>query len=642
MHKPKILIGSPIKQKSHILKEFLKSLSEIDKEELEVSYLFVDDNDEVKSSQMLNTFSLENKNVIIYKNEEELEQNYFRDDNTHYWNDQLIWKVAKLKNMMIQITKEFNYDYLFLIDSDIVLNPVTIKHLVSLNKEVVSEVFWTKWKPGFPELPQVWLVDEYGMFYKNRNEQLTHEEAIRRENEFVNKMRIPGVYEVGGLGACTLISKSAIEKGVSFDKIKNLSFWGEDRHFCVRAAAIGIELFVDTHYPAYHIYRDEDLGGIVKFKQQARKADIANVQIQAKEIVRLGMKALGTYHYDRGYSLPWENYFSIDMRKQLNIEIESQQALHATAHTKVNAFVENLEYASYDEKTNKHHIKFTLHNYILQKGERSESHLTCYCEVMEEAKNYKIMSFEVVGEYKVAASYNEHKKPEKLTLSMIIKNEAGRFLEEVLQEHSNYIDSAVIIDDGSTDQSIEICKKVLSNVKLVIIENPISKFSNEVTLRKQQWQATLEEEPDWILNLDADEIFEKKFSKEIHFLIHQKDFSTISFPLYDMWDKEHYRDDEYWFAHKTQRPFLIKYDGNYDYEWLEAKQHCGRFPKNILDIGSNAVSSLRLKHLGWSRHEERIDKYNRYQMLDTEKNDFTTKHYASILDEKPNLLLWQE
>ena len=30
--------------------------------------------------------------------------------------------------------------------------------------------------------------------------------------------------------------------------------FGEDRHFCIRAAALGLSLYVDTHYPAYHIY----------------------------------------------------------------------------------------------------------------------------------------------------------------------------------------------------------------------------------------------------------------------------------------------------------------------------------------------------------------------------------------------------
>jgi GT2 family glycosyltransferase len=67
------------------------------------------------------------------------------------------------------------------------------------------------------------------------------------------------VYEVGGLGAATLIRRSALLKGVNFDRIRSLDMWGEDKHFCVRAACLGIRLFVSTKYPLFHMYRPEDV-----------------------------------------------------------------------------------------------------------------------------------------------------------------------------------------------------------------------------------------------------------------------------------------------------------------------------------------------------------------------------------------------
>ena len=75
-------------------------------------------------------------------------------------------------------------------------------------------------------------------------------------------LKIPGLYEVGGLGACTLISKKALTKDLSFKCIPNISFWGEDRHFCIRAQVYGLKLYVDTVYPAYHIYRESYLSGV--------------------------------------------------------------------------------------------------------------------------------------------------------------------------------------------------------------------------------------------------------------------------------------------------------------------------------------------------------------------------------------------
>ncbi|ARO64137.1 Glycosyl transferase [Bacillus cereus] len=60
--KKRILIGSPINQKENILKEFLMSLQELETDELEVSYYFIDDNEESNSSALLEKFALEKEN----------------------------------------------------------------------------------------------------------------------------------------------------------------------------------------------------------------------------------------------------------------------------------------------------------------------------------------------------------------------------------------------------------------------------------------------------------------------------------------------------------------------------------------------------------------------------------------------------
>ena len=44
------------------------------------------------------------------------------------------------------------------------------------------------------------------------------------------------------------------------------------------------------------------------------------------------------------------------------------------------------------------------------------------------------------------------KKP-KLTLSMVVKNEGDRYHKSALEAHKDFIDAAVIIDDGSIDQN---------------------------------------------------------------------------------------------------------------------------------------------------------------------------------------------
>lgn len=501
----KILVGSPIRQKPAILQEFLESLNRLDRKNYTLDYYFIDDNDIAESSQKLESFSNNSDSkCIIFKPEKIInDTKYECNDVTHVWKDVLIWKVAAFKDKIIEYAADNNYDYLFLIDSDIVLHPKTISKLQEANKDILSNIFWTAWQPGTIEQPQVWLYDEYTQYPVIPGIKPTPEDSFNQTLQFYTNLRKPGVYEVGGLGACTLISQNALKKGVSFKKIPNLTFWGEDRHFCIRAGALGIPLFVDTHYPAYHIYREANLSGVPEF------------------------------------------------------------------------------------------IKST------------------------EEKNHTI------------------------TLSMIVRNEGDRYLKRVLQAAKPYIDNAVIVDDASDDNTVAICEEVLQGVPLKMVRNDRSLFSNEVNLRKLQFEETIKTNPDWILVLDADEIFENAFKDQIKELITNDAIDAYYFRLYDFWDEEHYRDDQYWSAHNYYRPFLIRYKPSMHYDWKETAQHCGRFPSTIMHF-AYGLSNLRLKHYGWAKENDRIAKYERYQKLDPNAEYGWKEQYESILDKNPKLVKWQE
>lgn len=502
--KSKILVGSPIRQKPAILNEFLESLERLDQTCYSLDYFFIDDNDLEESKVLLQSFAKKKGGKCqITPAAGGQSSEYCCNETTHYWSDENIWKIAAFKDKMIEFAHENNYDYLFLIDSDIVLHPKTIQQLIEDNKEIVSEIFWTRWTPESIPLPQVWLYDHYTLIEQRAGEQLTQEQQVKRTVDFINKLKRPGVYEVGGLGACTLISKSALQKGISFRKIPNLTFWGEDRHFCIRAAALGIGLHVDTHYPAYHIYRESNLEGVAAFKRKCEQ------------------------------NMP------------------------------------------------------------------------------------------------------------RLTLAMCVKNEANRYLREVLGKASHYITDAVIIDDASTDNTIEVCREVLKDVPLRLIKNSESKFSNEVNLRKQLWEEAAKTDPDWILILDADQIFEDRIEKEIAQMLKNPDIDVYSFRLYDFWDESHYRDDHLWNAHTRHIPFLVRYRPEVVYQWKETPQHCGSFPLTIYSF-STGNSPLRLKHFGWSKEEDRTQKYKRYQELDPGAVWGIQAQYDSILDASPHLIKWEE
>lgn len=228
-----------------------------------------------------------------------------------------------------------------------------------------------------------------------------------------------------------------------------------------------------------------------------------------------------------------------------------------------------------------------------------------------------------------------------ITLSMIVRNEADRYLRRALGAHREYIHEAVIIDDGSTDNTAEVCREMLQGIPLHLVTNEASLFHNESELRKQLWRETASRSPDWILSMDADEIFEAGSKPMLEEITRQKDYNTIYLRLYDMWSETHYREDAYWSAHYTYRPFLVRFIPEIAYTWKETPQHCGRFPLETLQF-SYWQHPLRVRHYGWSRLEDRQAKLKRYMELDPQMKFGWREQYESILDESPRLVAWED
>lgn len=233
----KRMIASPVRQNPRVLHLFLERLRKIEGAR-DVAWVFIDDNHDAESSALLCAFqSLAGFDVTLTRPESIAEEHP-----PHHWNDVTVWKVGAFKDAILAEVTARDLEGVLLVDSDVIVPDDILTRLASSGKDIVSNIFWTKWQPQAKEMPQVWMHDQYEM-----------------TEAFIEELRRPGLYPVGGLGACTWISRRAIDRGVSFQKLPNVSFWGEDRHFCIRAAALGLELWVDTRKVAIHLYSDEDL-----------------------------------------------------------------------------------------------------------------------------------------------------------------------------------------------------------------------------------------------------------------------------------------------------------------------------------------------------------------------------------------------
>lgn len=226
----------------------------------------------------------------------------------------------------------------------------------------------------------------------------------------------------------------------------------------------------------------------------------------------------------------------------------------------------------------------------------------------------------------------------KLIAQMVVKNEADRYLEEVLDHVKSIVDDIVITDDGSTDNTIEVAQKYTDN----IYENKETMFTkHEGDLRQNAWR-NLENHAkvgDIILCIDADEkLFETSYSIREMFT---SPYDVFGVTFYHMWTKSHVRVDKAWGPVISSRLFRYRENGTFK----DRRLACGSEPTYVSVMIERGQffppTGLIMQHLGYMRDDDKKIKYDRYMNLD--KGEFHAKaHLESILDPSPTLCDWDK
>ena len=239
-----IVTFTPVRVEPEILQRHLDHLT-LASTKHQVEHWFYDDNDDPRSSEILEERAQRHDNMLILPRADLVDTDYRRDGATHQWSDVAVSRIAQIKNKAIErFLGSSMASRLFLVDADVLVTPGTIDHLAELETPIISAVYWTQFTPGDPFMPNVWDRDKYGF------------DSI----ESILRLAEPGHHAVGGLGACTLIERHVLEAGIDFSPIPNLRIWGEDRHFCIRAMCAGFPLAADSCVTPFHVYRTELLG----------------------------------------------------------------------------------------------------------------------------------------------------------------------------------------------------------------------------------------------------------------------------------------------------------------------------------------------------------------------------------------------
>ena len=222
----KILITAPLRQDADVFEEYQKGLDALEVPDgYEVSRFYV-----VNDCRDIVPFIRDAEYVITDTGED-----YQKTENDHLWTLELMRKMSDLRNRTIAEMLLGGYDYWLSIDTDIVVKPETLRTLIEADKDIVSEIFWTQ-APNGSYWCNAWM----------------HDQAAGMSADW----KKPGLYRVGMTGALTLVKRRVFEAGVDYTPIPNIktALRGEDRHFCVRAACAGFEMWIDSHCPADHLY----------------------------------------------------------------------------------------------------------------------------------------------------------------------------------------------------------------------------------------------------------------------------------------------------------------------------------------------------------------------------------------------------
>ena len=247
----KILITAPVHQDIKIFKEYLWSLNRlIIPEGYTVQKHFY-----LHNANNLKKF-LQSNEYEIFEDNTKVEES----DITHIWKQENFSSVSKMRTKALEYARNNNFDYIFSVDSDVILHKNTLIDLLNRNTDAISKIYWTAWDSTKP-----WNLMPNCYDGRRKNGKLIY-------NINFNNYKIIGVYPVGVTGAAILLSSKIFNNPlITYYPIDILSqsYW-EDLAFCTRCKCIipDIQFYIDTIHPARHLYTKEEADKWFKWEKE--------------------------------------------------------------------------------------------------------------------------------------------------------------------------------------------------------------------------------------------------------------------------------------------------------------------------------------------------------------------------------------
>lgn len=247
MELKKILLTAPVHQEIDIFKEYLNALN----------HLFIPN-----GYSLTRYFYLHNCSKLkefLQPNEyEELTDNSIYIKYSHDFKNENYSALQYMRTAALEKARKENYDYVFSVDSDVLIHPNCLQFLLEDNKDIVGMINWSKSLNGNQILPNCYDMDYWKWWVDN--------------NSFLlNK----GIYERGIISATVLLGKRIIEnEKINYYPIDCIecSKW-EDYALSLKAHILisDLQMYIDTRLPSRHLYKEKDY---IRWKKENEQFNI--------------------------------------------------------------------------------------------------------------------------------------------------------------------------------------------------------------------------------------------------------------------------------------------------------------------------------------------------------------------------------